>query len=291
VSGMPYMMKCRLLIALLSLSLPGFAQSPLPLSTDQEGRAKEMEQQWKELRAKDSAAWDKFKASLVLDAQEAFAEFGYGTVFTATLDDRTKEALRKYQGRSGLAVTGDLDARTWIRLQDDKSALHTDIPLGVYMFLDSDWNSWVRVRGDWLQQGKEPDANTPEKPALVECLKSAGMCVMVTANSSDYLNLAYFEIERWDAYEITTRPLDLPCARETIRISKPDQTVLDVNTAAYENSDACTKLFGKQGEQMVSRLGDPAKIRHAKLTALRAARDRIELISPEAKHRAGLEDH
>jgi aryl-alcohol dehydrogenase-like predicted oxidoreductase len=42
---------------------------------------------------------------------------------------------------------------------------------------------------------------------------------MVAATSSDYLNLSYFEIERWDAYEITTRPLDPLCGRETIRIT------------------------------------------------------------------------
>jgi hypothetical protein len=159
------------------------------------------------------------------------------------------------------------------------------------MFLDSDWNNWVEVRGDWLEQGKEPDANTPEKPAVVVCLKSKSMCVMVTATSVDYLSLGHFDIERWDAYEITTQPLDLPCGRETIRITKPDRTLLATNTAAYKNVEACTNLFGKPGEQMVSRLGDPAKIRNAKLTALRAARDRIELISPEAKHRAGLGDH
>ena len=222
---------------------PGFGQNPLPLPGGQEDVAKELEHDWKELQAKDPAAWDKAKAAFLLDAQKALAEFGYGTVFTATLDDRTKEAIRKYQERSGLTLTGDLDSRTWIRLQDDQRALHADIPLGVYMFLDTDWNSSVRVRGVWLEQGKEPDANTPIKYAVVDCVKSAGMCVMVTATSADYLNLAYFEIERWDAYEITTRPLDLPCGRETMRITKSDRTLLEINTAAYKNADACTKWF------------------------------------------------
>ena len=276
-------------VLVLALFTPqGFGQSPLHLTADEERRANELEHNWKELRVKDPAAWDQFKASIVLQTQEDLAEFGYGTVFTAALDDKTKGALRKYQDRSGLPVTGDLDERTWVRIQDDKSALHPDITFGMYSFLDSDWNSSVRVRGAWVEDGKEFDANTPYQPALVDCVKSARMCMTVTANSADYLNPGYFEIERWDADEIMTKPLDLPCGRETILLTKSDRTVLDINTA--KNSGACTRLLG-QGHKVVSRLADPASIRGARLKALRAARDRVMLISPEAKERAGMKDH
>jgi hypothetical protein len=279
-----------LVIVLLVSS--GFAQSPLQLGTDQEPRVNELEHSWKELRAKDPAAWNKFKASLLLDAQKALAEFGYGTVFTAALDDKTQEALRTYQRRNGLPVTGDMDGRTWVRLQEDKSALGQDIPLGpLYMFSDSDWNNFVKVEGAWLEQGKEPDAATPLKTAVVECMKPANICVAANSDGTGYIQLEWFAIERWDKYEITTQPNDLPCGRETIRITKPDRTLLAINTAAYKNVEACTNLFGKPSEQMVSRLGDERKIIDARLRAFRSASDRILLVSPEAKHLAGLEDH
>jgi hypothetical protein len=64
--------------------------------------------------------------------------------------------------------------------------------------------------------------------------------------------------------------------------------VLGTNTAAYKNVEACTNLFGKLGEQMVSRLGDAKKIMDARWNALKAASERIMLISSEAKRRAGL---
>lgn len=70
------------------------------------------EQYLKDLKEKDPAAWDKLRAREILDAQEALASFGYGTIFTATLDEKTVEAIRSYQTRSGLPVTGDVDTAT-----------------------------------------------------------------------------------------------------------------------------------------------------------------------------------
>jgi peptidoglycan hydrolase-like protein with peptidoglycan-binding domain len=75
----------------------------------------------------------------VLAAQQGLGQFGYGTVFTAILDAKTQEALRSYQRRNGLPVTGDMDGPTWAHLQEDKSALEPKMTMGpLYMFLDSD---------------------------------------------------------------------------------------------------------------------------------------------------------
>ena len=253
---------------------------------DQESIARDLERAWKELKAKDPVAWEKDRASSVLEAQEALAQFGYGTLFTAALDDRTKEALRKYQDRSGLPVTGDVDARTLLHLQDDQIALQRDILVPSYTFDDSSWNSWVSVRGVWLQPGKEPNANTEATPILVQCVRSARMCVMATAHFRDYVVLDYFEVERWDASQITTGPSDGICDRQTLRISKADQTVL-VTSTTYNS--ACSP--GLPNKPVISRLGDPKGIREARLKALSAAKDRILLFSPEVKGRLGSQDH
>lgn len=251
-------------------------------SRDQERRA--LQQAWRDLQRKDPAAWAKQKADLVFDAQQTLAKFGYGTLFTAILDERTRDALRSYQRRNGLPVTGDVDGPTWFQLQDDSSALEPHMAIGpLYVFLDSDWDNFVRVEGAWLEQGKKPDANTPFTSAVVECSKSAHLCVAANSDGSGYIKLEWFDIERWDQYEIATQPNDLLCGRETLRITRPDKTLLAINTGAYKNVEACTNLFGSPGQESVSRLDDFQKVLNARLRALRVAQDRIKLISPEAK--------
>jgi len=282
------------------LSTSGFAQSDSSRPKDKKGGAtKDSQQPWneiqekndqylKELKEKDPAAWNKLRAQEILDAQETLASFGYGTIFTATLDEKTTEALRNYQTRSGLPVSGDVDTATIQRMMRDKAELAPNIPLGpFYMFLDSDWNMFVEVKGLWLEQGKEPDAKTPVLPAVVECVKSAGLCTLANLRSegSESIELEWFDIQRWDEYEIVTKPNDLPCGRETIHINRPGKTLLVINVAAYKNVEACTKLFGPPGGETVSRLGDASKIRDARLDAMRAASNRIKLISAEAKSR------
>jgi Putative peptidoglycan binding domain len=277
-----------------------FAQSePAHLKPKQEPTTKDSQQTWneivekneqylKELKVKDPAAWKKLRAQEILDAQETLARFGYGTTFTATLDEKTAEALRRYQTRSNLPITGDVDTATVRRLTQDKLAIEPRIPSGpVYMFQDSDWNDFVKVEGLWLEQGKDSDAKSPVLPAVVECFRSSGTCILATVGSegSTYIRLEWYDVERWDEYEIVTKPDDLPCGREIIHINRPGKELLSINTAAYKDVEACTKLFGPPGGETVSRLGDVRKIMNARVDAMRAASNRIKIISAEAEER------
>jgi hypothetical protein len=47
---------------------------------------KKNDQHLEELKEKDRATWNRLRAHDILDAQEFLASFGYGTVFTATLE-------------------------------------------------------------------------------------------------------------------------------------------------------------------------------------------------------------
>jgi hypothetical protein len=238
---------------------------------------KMFDKQWKEMEKKDPAGWAEFKTSIVLDAQQSLARFGYGTVFTSVLNDKTRDALRNYQKRNRLPTSGDIDVQTWMLLRDDESMLEASLPfLPTFMFLDSEWNDFVKVEGVWLEQGKEPDAATPNRTGIVECTKSVRICIAATTSALDNVRLEWFEIERWDEFEIATKPSDLPCGRETIRVTRPDKTLLVINTAAYKNVEACTKLFGTPTPPMVSRLGDGMILMNLKLDAYRAASDRIK---------------
>lgn len=248
---------------------------------------KELEQMWNETTQKDPQGW----ARTVLESQEDLAKFGYGTLFTAKLDEKTKAALRAYQGRNNLPVNGNLDISTWTQMQHDSAALRLNIPLGpLYMFNDSDWDNVFTVEGVWLEQGKEPSESTPLRAARIECFRANRTCIAATRGET-LIHFQYLDVDRWDRDEIVTRPDDLPCGREYIQIVRPRKAVLSINTAVYKDKDACTKLFGLAGEPTVSRLGDSGKIRDARLRAHRAASDRILVLPAEVRSPAGLKDH
>jgi len=262
------------------------SQSSQAPSSTQKATDKELEESFNEIR-KDSRSW----TQSVLETQESLAKFGYGTLFTAKLDDRTKEALRAYQQRNHLTATGDLDFTTWVRIQDDEGALTAGIHIGpAYLFNDKDWENAVIVQGVWLEQGKEPTSATPLRMTRIECFKSNRLCVAATSGDT-LINLRYLEVERWDKFEIETRPDDLPCGREYIQINRPQKSVLTINTAVYKNEEACTKLFGPPGKPMVSRLADSEPLTELKVKAFRQASDRILVIPPDAKGRAGSQNH
>jgi hypothetical protein len=268
---------CRLCVA---------QEKPTSAAPPSSSQDKELEQMWDEAK-RDSPGW----ARSVLESQEKLTKFGYGTTFTAKLDDKTKEALRAYQRHSSLTITGDLDFATWTQMQHDNAALTPDIPLGpVYMFNDSDWENAFTVEGVWLEQGKDPDDRTPLRPARIECFKANRTCITATRGET-LIHFQYLDVERWDKYEIATRPDDLPCGREYIHISRPEKSVLTINTAVYQNKDACTKLFGPPGQPSVSRLADAGKLREARVKAFRAASDRIVVIPAEAKSLLGAQNH
>src|SRR5580704_2054408 len=265
----------------LSLCASGASQSSQTPSSTQKGADKELEESFNEIR-KDPRSW----AQSLLESQESLAKFGYGTLFTGKLDDRTKEALRAYQGKNHLPATGDLDFATWKRIQHDGISLEADIPIGpMYVFNDSDWDNVVTAQGIWLEQGKEPTSETPLRTTRIECFKPNKVCVAAT-HGDTLINIQYLNIARWDKFEIETQPDDLPCGREYIEINRSQKTVLTVNTAAYKNEEACTKLFGPPGKPMISRLADDEPLINVKLKALREARDRILVIPPDAKEHA-----
>ena len=105
------------------------------------------------------ADWDKqtkggsqsvktFRATMTLEAQVILGRFGYGTLFTGTLDDKTREALRTYQLKNGLSVTLEVDAITYYALTKDDAAadkMVTVLPAFALNFYDS----YVSADGVW----------------------------------------------------------------------------------------------------------------------------------------------
>ena len=271
---------------LFALGISGLSQRTKTRSSAQKSADKVLEESFNIIQ-NDPRSW----AESLLESQQALAKFGYGTLFTARLDDRTKDALRQYQAHSGLPVTGDLDFATWMRVQKDEMSMARSIPMGPsYIFNDSDWDNILSAQGIWLEQGQEPEPSTPVRAARIECFKSSKQCIAVT-HGETLISIQYLDVERWDKFEIETRPDDLPCGREHIEINRSQKSILTVNTAAYKNDEACTKLFGPPGKPVVSYLADAAALRDVISKSYLEAHDQILLIPADAKERAGLVKH
>ena len=69
----------------------------------------------------------------------------------------------------------------------------------------------------------------PEQTTEIMCYKDWRICFEATAelNSSDFLSVSTtpFTIERWDEYEIVTKPYVRGCVAYTIRISRTSKAV------------------------------------------------------------------
>jgi peptidoglycan hydrolase-like protein with peptidoglycan-binding domain len=89
----------------------------------------------------------------LLEFQRILAELGYGTRFTATLDEQTIRAVREYQRKCGLTENGTFDDATSERLFLDWGAttsIYEGRPM-LEVFLQMWDEGYVRARGTWLQ--------------------------------------------------------------------------------------------------------------------------------------------
>ena len=87
---------------------------------------------------------------------------------------------------------------------------------------------YIQAIGTWTIVG-DRQAN-PLQTSDIRCWQSRGICRETTATimENNYLDIhvTESEIERWDQYELTTKPEGSAiCVRYTMRISRQDETV------------------------------------------------------------------
>jgi hypothetical protein len=188
---------------------------------------------------------------LMLGVQIFLGRFGYGTgPFTGELDERTKEALSKYQSHVGLPITGDVDFPTIKYLTDDNKSLDQVIPfLPQALFLDEKWNDIVHVEGTWSPQSQEPlEAFQTSK---ITCYRKWSHCIESIAElSSDHtpqlsVQTHLYEIGSWDDKDIVSKPyLGEPCATTILRFTRETKRVSRLTSMA-SGKDPCTKVQNK----------------------------------------------
>jgi Putative peptidoglycan binding domain len=211
-------------------------------------------------------------------------QFGYGTLFTATLDDRTREALRAYQQKKGLPISGDVDPITyyWVTRDSDAADRRVTFLPAFALFFHDDYAS---ADGAW-DRFNESDAHV--ESTHVECYKDRGLCLAVDAvqmnvfgSPSIFSKLAEYKVTKWDAFELIAEDATPDCERDQLLINRQEKSVTMLSTPTYK-SDSCKKLLGKP-ETVTYRLLDGSELHKARTAAAQKDKSNLYQFSGEAK--------
>jgi hypothetical protein len=293
-------MKRFLATAILALAtaLGGTSQSNPQSGPTLPGVAKTDEgfqAEWDKLKKENPQEFERQKAQFLVMAQMYLGEFGYGTVITSNLDERTAAALREYQARSGLPPTGDINPQTVDQLiADDKALNESDLFLPDFQFLADAWDAGVlSAGGSWVGEGNSnPDIET----SSIACYRDWGLCIdgqALQAQGFGYRStnivskFEAYKIKQWDKFQIIADLThDTPCERDTLYIIRQEKSVTVVSSPAYRDEKQCEKLYGSP-KTVISRLQDGKSIYAPRNKANQAARRRILQMTEAASRTIG----
>jgi hypothetical protein len=187
---------------------------------------------------------DKGFPIVIIMLQTFLWEQGYfGDIpISGNLDERTKQAIQKYQKHRGLEVTGDINAETFEKIFSDMKVVNTpiiDIGIGHNLFTKF-WDSYITASGTWVfEDGTEQ--GMPLQKSKIVCSRDKGICSVATTRvgvgGQLQVDNDIYEIERWDNNELVTKPLDFMCVRYVLRINRLQKTVkLFRTTISYEDT-------------------------------------------------------
>jgi len=188
---------------------------------------------------------------MVAVAQMWLGVFGFGTgAIDGVLDKKTSLAIREYQRLRQLPQTGDLNTRTITELGRDGALWRREAAVLPNLVVSVDfWDAdWVSAQGTWTIVGEK--SWTPVQTSKIDCYKGRGICVESTAtmmnfemNNSLSTQTEIYEVERWDKYEIMTKPFpggNKPCFQYTMRIDRTQKSVTGIRLRI---DDSCGDLL------------------------------------------------
>jgi hypothetical protein len=185
---------------------------------------------------------------LITGVQMILGRLGYGATFSGRLNEPTKLALKEYQRYNRIAQTGELNLETWRRLMSDLTVSTTKpIPLPASQFNGSDWEKgFVSASGSWVNSG-DVEPVMPQVSNII-CAKGLGYCTESLAILFDGLLKAdtnIFEIERWDDFEIVSKPLQSNCTRTVTRLNRSQKLVTSIRSKISDDL-SCAAVEGSE---------------------------------------------
>jgi hypothetical protein len=195
-------------------------------------------------------------------AQFLLGRLGYGVgPYSAVLDEKTQKALREYQKLRNLPVTGDpLSFETFEQISKDTELLdYQPVTLpGLHIFLDSWSQGYVSAKGTWVLTNEK--MGFPEQTSDIHCVRDKRTCTEATAivsgkgsNRSLTVETDFYEIERWDEYEIVTKPQEtgFGCARYIRRFNRVQKSVTGLRST-ISTGGLCQGVEAKESNMTLS---------------------------------------
>lgn len=241
----------------------------------------------KELKA-NPAKLAETRGMFTLVAQMLLGRLGYGIPsFNATLDEPTRKALREYEKRRGVPITGDpMSFDTLTQIQKDMEAIdYHPASLPSFFAYVTDWNDgYFMAKGTWVLTGER--MAWPEQAVEFKCYRETATCLETTATimrtggtPSLSVESEWYDIERWDGSEIVTKPKDYGCTRYVKRVNRVQKSVTGVRSTISDTTTC--KALDAQDKFMV--LSDGIKVYIDLLAEKRTSTEGLLLIPSEAK--------
>jgi hypothetical protein len=218
------------------------------LSAEDRKSYDDLKADWLKQGNSDLSAMTKLYSQAVLQSQTILGEMGYGTLFTGTLDGRTREALLRYQGKNGIFQSGNVDPLTYFKLTEEEKVLDDRLVTPTsYSFNAHRWNDFFSADGAWDYRN---DGKALVVSSTIDCFKSERDCTEADATeatlfgtTSVQVSTTYFQITKWNDYEIDAEN-DQPCEKDQLVAIRDEKTVTMHMISTQPDSISCNKLMG-----------------------------------------------
>jgi hypothetical protein len=269
-------------VALLTLPAagPGLRAQTIE-ARDRAAFAAETEQ----LRRENPQLYQSVREAFTLLTEMLLGRLGYDVgPFDGILDDRTRDAVRRYQRDHKLPENGDpftFDTVQAVRA-DDELMNSAPITLQPRTVLVDRWDrGFVLADGTWTVEGG--DMASPEQTSNITCARAEAICREARATISGRgatrllsVDLYTFEIELWNEQEIVTKPLQFGCAATVHRWDRATRSLTAMRRTT--TSEGSCREIARVETRLI--LGDGNDVSRQLIDKQREAWRRIVQISP-----------
>lgn len=244
------------IVTILSVFLVMTVARSQPTTESKREKRLEYERELQRLRREKPTEYENSRKMANLLAQFLLGRLGYGIgPYSDVLDEKTKKALREYQKLRNLPVSGDpLSFETFEQITNDTELLdYQPVTLpSLHIFLDSWSQGYVSAKGTWVLTNEK--MGLPEQSSDIRCVRDTRTCTEATAivsgkgsNRSLSVDIDSYEIERWDEYEIVTKPKEtgFGCARYLRRFNRVQKSVTGLRST-ISTGGACQGVEAKE---------------------------------------------
>lgn len=200
------------------------------------------------------AEYDRFNKLNLIQTKMLLGRLGYDVgPFDLSLNDRVVAAIKAYEKNRGIPITGDsLSFETFFQVLKDHKIINTQhLYPNSFSFGDMFWDKGTVVaQGTWSIVG-DSQAN-PEQVTNIVCHRDDMRCYSATAvklgdgpNSGLSSDFEMYDVERWDASEIVTKPNDFACARYVYRINRVQKSVTGTRSKISKAKE-CDPIYNKE---------------------------------------------